>query len=576
MSSQYSDTTPGPAVQYAYMFEKDKGPTKQFDALLRAIARHVVREIGDKSDQNLTPGKLAAFYQAVGGNYDSLFEDMPHSSISYIWQVTGCQHTLQPTGDDFQPPTIPALTFRGFSRWESLEVLLGPEEHVPFLQYAVKNWNLKHPETGEVFPADLPVLCFPTHADQDVDRWHKTCADKLWTAAASSSNDEGTASRHSPPNEKPEPRFTYVHVRDPFNPTSSPRPRYAEGEYFGRQASYAHVPRRYASQRKAERSPDRPRRDNPLDDRGRRKSFSDYASHPPPNADSVPPRGYSPTHLDPNVNRPSQARRHSHPRPQSTDSSEGDTVQDQPEKRRRHPNSPPSPSVRRFVRTSASSHTQGSSNGSSNLRPPRMDNRVDETKRRNGPSPLGSLRDKLTETVSSILPNGLTSDRPRAGSRQNSGAGTVRSRRSREQVRPSRLSRSYSDMDTEDSEDPATTESDARRRRRLRDDRERDKERERERHQRGRDWDDWDDDREPGQRREKTYMRRPDTQRRTSSHADIDRQRDPPEWDPRDQDRERLRDERRKWRRRPSPEIDLTSPAAAMASRQMHPEAAYS
>ncbi|KAG5980000.1 hypothetical protein E4U54_006850, partial [Claviceps lovelessii] len=99
MSSPYPDKTPGTAVQYAYMFEKDKGPTKQFDALLRAIARYVVRnslfyvaqdeswchgtvigrghmekidilEIGDKSDRHLTPKKLAAFYKAVGGNYD--------------------------------------------------------------------------------------------------------------------------------------------------------------------------------------------------------------------------------------------------------------------------------------------------------------------------------------------------------------------------------------------------------------------------------------------------------------------------------------------------------------------------
>lgn len=282
-SSPYSDTTPGSgsgsAVQYAYMFEKDKGPTKQFDALLRAIARHVMLEIGDKSDTHLTPNKLAAFYEAVGGNYDSLFVDMPHSSISYIWQVTGCQHSLQPTGNDFEAPSIPALTFRGFSRWESLEVLLGPEEHVPFLQYAVKNWNLKHPETGQDFPTDLPALCFPSQADKEVDRWHKTCATKLWTAAASSSHEEGAEPKPSPSNEQPESRFTYVHFREPFSPTSSPNPRHAGAEYFGA-SRYSHIPRRYASQRKAERSPDRHRRDMSADDRGRRKSFSDYATPP--------------------------------------------------------------------------------------------------------------------------------------------------------------------------------------------------------------------------------------------------------------------------------------------------------
>lgn len=567
-------------------------------------------EIGERTDTHLTPSKLAAFYKAVGGDYDcecyakanseswaastnahlcntnpvcvniALFVDMPHSSISYMWQVTGCQHTLQPTGNDFDPPSIPALTFRGFSRWESLEILLGPEEHVPFLQCAVKKWNLKHPETGEDFPVDLPAACFPAEADAEVDRWHKTCADKLWTAA---SNDEAATPKATPAPEQPPPKFTYVHVREPSSSASTPRPRQNDGDYFGRPMSYAHIPRRYASQRKAERSPDRPRRDSPpLDDRGRRKSFSDYASAQP-DADPPPPRGYSPTYLDPNMKRPGNGRRHSHPRHEMSESSGDEPVGDPREKRRRHPNSPPPPSVRRFVRNSGNpSQSQGSSNGSGSLRPPRSDGRPDETKRRSGPSPLGSLRDKFTETVSSILPNGLTSsDRPRPGSRQNSGTEPIRSRRSREQVRPSRLSRSYSDLDTDDSDDPAMTESD-RRRRRMREGRERERDRDRERYQRGRDRDPdraWEEDKDTGLRREKSYLRRPEAQRRTSSHADIDRKRDPPEWDSRDRDRERdrdrVRDDRRKWERRTSPDEVLPSPAAAMAARRMHPEAAY-
>lgn len=35
-------STPPEAIQYAYMFESDRSPTKQFDALLRAIARFIV------------------------------------------------------------------------------------------------------------------------------------------------------------------------------------------------------------------------------------------------------------------------------------------------------------------------------------------------------------------------------------------------------------------------------------------------------------------------------------------------------------------------------------------------------
>lgn len=46
-SSDDAQSPPGPgsAVHYAYMFEKDKSPTKQLDALLRAIARHIVGAI---------------------------------------------------------------------------------------------------------------------------------------------------------------------------------------------------------------------------------------------------------------------------------------------------------------------------------------------------------------------------------------------------------------------------------------------------------------------------------------------------------------------------------------------------
>lgn len=85
-------------IRYAYMFEPNKSPTAQLDALLRAIAAHIVsslaariappsmvslgtvdtnrasgvqcRDIGDKNEMFLTPEKLAAFYKTVGGNYD--------------------------------------------------------------------------------------------------------------------------------------------------------------------------------------------------------------------------------------------------------------------------------------------------------------------------------------------------------------------------------------------------------------------------------------------------------------------------------------------------------------------------
>ncbi|POR36116.1 Uncharacterized protein TPAR_03690 [Tolypocladium paradoxum] len=567
MSTPNSDATPGSAVQYAYMFEKDNAPTKQLDALLRAIARHIILELGDKKDSHLTPAKLAAFYKAVGGDYDSLFVDMPHSSISYIWQVTGCQHSLQPTHNDFETPSIPALTFRGFSRWESLEILLGPEEHVPFMQYAAKNWCLKHPETGEDFPCDLPADAFPAQADMEVDRWHKSCADRLKSEAASSAED-GPQPKPSPAAEQPEPpKFAYVRV-NPFQP-ASPRPRAADTDYFGRRMAYAHIPARHASQRRPDRSP--PREDL-AEDRTRRKSFSDYAS-PPPDAEPHY-HSHSSTYHDADTKRPPpQPRRHSHPRHYSSGSSGEEPVPgpaDRKAKRRRHPVSPPPPpSVRRFVPPTAPQPPPAATNVPPSFRAHRSDMRSDDPKRRSGPSPLGSLRNKLSETVSSILPNGLTSDRPRAGSRQNSSNGPIRSRKSRDQFPPSRLSRSYSDLDSDNSSDPGPTEEDLRRRRRMRD------ERERERYQRGRARDpdrDWEEDRDSGSRRERPYLRRPETQRRTSSHADVDRQRDQPGWEARDRDRPR--DDRRKWERR-SPDEAATTPATGASGRR-YQEPAYS
>ncbi len=99
--SSPKDAAKDPHAYYSYMFEPDKGPTQTFDALLRAIGRHIVcapidpfvpsppitpppcvrcganaggrgqvDEIGDKNERALTPKKLAAFYRAVGGNYD--------------------------------------------------------------------------------------------------------------------------------------------------------------------------------------------------------------------------------------------------------------------------------------------------------------------------------------------------------------------------------------------------------------------------------------------------------------------------------------------------------------------------
>lgn len=93
MATSAGDAKDGKAF-YGYLFAKSKpipAPTPVFDALLRAIALHIVRrspgqeqdysddmltralqanEIGDKSEEHLTPAKLAAFYKSAGHEFD--------------------------------------------------------------------------------------------------------------------------------------------------------------------------------------------------------------------------------------------------------------------------------------------------------------------------------------------------------------------------------------------------------------------------------------------------------------------------------------------------------------------------
>ncbi|KAK0731280.1 hypothetical protein B0H67DRAFT_474737, partial [Lasiosphaeris hirsuta] len=193
---------------YGYLFGKQNvttqdpipEPTPVLKALLTALACHIKNEIGDKNEKNLKPGKLAAFYKDAGYNYDTLFADMSAESISFVYQVQGCQHYLLPTDNDFIAPSIPALTVKGFVRWQAIQILLEPQIHVPVIQFAVRNWALKNPDDGTPFPPDLPKEAFPQEPDPDTDTWYQSCAVRL--------REEATPKEDVKPNfaaEHPEP-----------------------------------------------------------------------------------------------------------------------------------------------------------------------------------------------------------------------------------------------------------------------------------------------------------------------------------------------------------------------------------
>ncbi|KAI0882319.1 uncharacterized protein GGS22DRAFT_50237 [Annulohypoxylon maeteangense] len=504
---------------YGYLFHEDKSQTYVLDALLRAIGLYISAHIGDENVSALTPKKLAAFYRAVGGDYDQLFIHCPGKSISYIWQALGVEHTLQPTENPYEAPSIPALTIRGFVRWETIQILLEPQEHAPFIQFAVRNWALVNPDDGKPFPVDLPRDAFPAQCDPEIDAWHKNCAKKL--------RDEATPKDEHPPSRPPsDPRInsTYTHVRNPpsagTGTGTSPRRR-PEMDYFqrGRPVSYAHVPgshyaapaftvnyapgqRRVSTSNSSSGSPGSP---------PRRRSQSDVR-HP----EMEDPRTSS--HLNPR--RPPGPRRHSHSKPYSPDPS--DSESEMPpragSKSRVHGPVPPSSFRRMPVAAPITPPIP--------VRVRRSEIRPDDVRRRSLPA---EIRQKVTSFLSG------SSDRHRSNSREKRHPPSVQSGVHFRRENSSRLSRSGSgDSYPSDESDtgippgyPARRERERERERVIRDrviekeQRRREREREEELERKG--------------RHERAYLR-PAAPRRSSSHTDVDRTRDYG-WDRRDRDR---------------------------------------
>ncbi|KAH0543570.1 hypothetical protein FGG08_002131 [Glutinoglossum americanum] len=186
-----------PVGYWGHMIRPNRGPSDLFDFLLRGIANYVIDNIDPKQVNHLTPEKLAAFYKSVGGNYDELFLETPNSSLSFLYQALGCAHSFeQPVLEHFSPPSIPALAHAGFVRWQTIQLLLDPNEQVPFLQEAVRKFDILHPATGGIFPKVLPREAFPEQPDEEMTRWYNSVAEKLEREAQS--EQEGSQTEQPP------------------------------------------------------------------------------------------------------------------------------------------------------------------------------------------------------------------------------------------------------------------------------------------------------------------------------------------------------------------------------------------
>ncbi|KAI1267551.1 hypothetical protein F5Y18DRAFT_306083 [Xylariaceae sp. FL1019] len=546
---------------YGYLFNEDKTPTALLNALLRAIGLHIIERIGDKDDQQLDAKKLAAFYHAVGGDYDSLFVKTPEHSLSYIWRALGVQHTLQPTENPFEVPSIPALTLVGWVRWESLQILLGPEEHVPYMQYAVRNWHLKHPDTGETFPPNLPADSFPAVCDADVDKWHKECAVRLRDAAAHPAqpaqpaqpapSGESTPKAGDSPPLRREPSNSRMRPAYSHQPRSAPMgaaPQRPGTEYGQRKRPVSYIHTTTSVPRYAESRPD-PRPHQPMDphshhhsggsnrnsfeDIPRRRSYQDIKPHPKEDLRSS-------VHLDPHAH-PSHGRRHSHSHyqaPSATSISSSDSESDVPPQRGPStrgspPRSAPAPRLVQVAPPPAANASRSRRN----------------TVRSEEPPPSRSFASEIKHRLVPFLHS--SSDRQRSSSRDRRPVALHSSvRYARNPVSRSMSRSSYASEESEAEISPKYTPPSSRESHRVREqEKERDRQLERARERaRDRERRELEEELERKSRHKEKVFIRPAVNRRTSSHADIDRRAQDVAWDPRDRRRE-SRDLEREVRR---------------------------
>lgn len=129
-------------------------------------------------EHELRPEQLAAFYRSLGGNLDSLFHSRTDSGLSFLYRTLGCFHSLEPTLDPFKTPSVACLTPAGFARWQTMMLLLCPEEHAYYMQQAVSIYDVPLP-SGGTFPKSIPRESFPVKPDPEMEGWYSHVLQQL-------------------------------------------------------------------------------------------------------------------------------------------------------------------------------------------------------------------------------------------------------------------------------------------------------------------------------------------------------------------------------------------------------------
>ncbi|KAK5099788.1 hypothetical protein LTS08_005503 [Lithohypha guttulata] len=159
------------SINWEYFIGHNKAASPQFDELCRGLAS-VIRKLEPARDFDLSPNRLANFYRACGADFDELFKNTGEHGLSFLYRTLGCYHSLQPTRNAFEAPSIPCLTEDGYVRWQTLQLLLCPDEHAAIVQKAVELYDVPR-RAGIAFPKTVPRECFPARPDADMEKWHR-------------------------------------------------------------------------------------------------------------------------------------------------------------------------------------------------------------------------------------------------------------------------------------------------------------------------------------------------------------------------------------------------------------------
>ncbi|KAF2720851.1 hypothetical protein K431DRAFT_248186 [Polychaeton citri CBS 116435] len=170
---------------WGYMFKDDKTGTDKLKGLLRGLKNVMNKQFEQSDNPDLTPTQLATFYRELNGNYDQLFLGTPSASLAFIYKSLGCLHSLQPLtySTTFTDPTVPSLKTEGWIMWQTVQILLAPDEHSIFLMDAVQHWDVFDPITGEMYPKILPRACFPLEPDKHMVAWYEGVSERLRSEA---------------------------------------------------------------------------------------------------------------------------------------------------------------------------------------------------------------------------------------------------------------------------------------------------------------------------------------------------------------------------------------------------------